>query len=207
MRRRLSRRAGAMVLVLGAMHGSLLVIAAWASVEDVGAIRGAQVLLGPLILLGRSAFEFLLPELGRRPQLAARDRLRLSYVASGSLLFVGLTWSGVLLALPEGIGRELMGETWPTTKALLPASALWICGTLVSTGPAAVLRALGRAQVGFQINALTTALLVVFSFVGFHLDGARGALVGFALAHWVVVPLWWREVHAAVAEAAGAEKK
>lgn len=194
------------VLVLGALHGSLLVIAVWASVEDVGAIRGGQVLLGPLLLLGRSAFEFLLPELGRRPQMSAWNRLRLSYVASGSLLFVGLIWGGVLLALPDDVGRELMGETWPTTKILLPASALWVCGTLLSTGPAAVLRALGRAQVGFRLNALTTALLVVFGFVGFHLYGVRGALVGFALAHWLVAPLWWREVHAAVAEAAGAEK-
>jgi glycosyltransferase involved in cell wall biosynthesis len=193
------------ILVVGAMHGSLLLIAAWASVEDVGALRGSQVLLGPLTLLASGAFEFVLPELGRRPQLSAGVRLRLSYLVSGSLVLVGLTWGAALLALPNSIGRQLMGDTWLSARAVLPASTLWSCAILLSTGPAVVLRALGRARVGFRINALTAPLLVIFSLVGVELDGATGAAAGFALAHWLMAPLWWRGVRRAVAEAALAE--
>ena len=51
------------VLVLGAMHGSMLLIAAWATVQDVGALRGSQVLLGPLTLLRRASMSSFFPSL------------------------------------------------------------------------------------------------------------------------------------------------
>jgi glycosyltransferase involved in cell wall biosynthesis/O-antigen/teichoic acid export membrane protein len=190
------------VLVLGAMQVSLLLIAVLGDVEDVGAIRGALVLLGPLNLVASSAFEFVVPELVRRPRLSARERLRTSNLLSGVLAFITLGWGGALLAIPPGIGRQLMGDTWQTTRLVLPAAVLWTCGILISTGPAAVLRALGRARVSFRINALASPMLMAFSLIGVRLDGAEGAAAGFALAHWLVLPLWWHSVRTAVAEAA-----
>jgi glycosyltransferase involved in cell wall biosynthesis/O-antigen/teichoic acid export membrane protein len=190
------------VLLLGAMQGSLLLIASWASVQQVGALRGAQVLLGPLTLVAISVFEFAIPELVRRPHLSKRERLRAGYLVSGFLFLLTLSWGGTLLIMPAQFGRALLGDTWPTTRIVLPAAILWTSAIVLSTGPAVVLRALGRARPGFQINALTAPLLVVFSLVGLRLYGAVGAAAGFALAHWLVAPLWFREMHGAVAEAA-----
>lgn len=190
------------VLVLGAMQGSLLLIATWASVQEVGALRGAQVLLGPLNLVAASVFEFAIPELVRRPHLSARDRSRAAYLVSGFLVLLTLSWGGVLLIMPAQFGRALLGDTWSTTRSVLPAAILWTCAIVLSTGPAVVLRALGRARVSFQINALTAPLLVALSLVGLRFYGAVGAAAGFALANWLIAPLWWRRMRGAVAEAA-----
>lgn len=152
------------VLVLGAMHGSMLLIAAWATVQGrrrppglAGSARSAH-------LAASSVYEFVLPELGRRPQLSARDRLRLSCLISGPLVLVGLAWGLVLLMVPDGIGSQLLGDTWPMTRTVLPAATLWFCAILQSMGPAVILRALGRAASSLRINAHSAVLLVVSAF-------------------------------------------
>ena len=193
---------GEWLLVLGATQTSLLLIAASGAVQDVGALRGAQVLLGPLNLVAASAFEFAIPELVRRPQQSVRDRMRASYLLSGSLALLTLTWGGFTLIFPYKVGYGLLGESWPLVRAVLPASILWACAIVLSTGPAVVLRSLGNARVAFQISALTPPLLIVLSLLGLHYYGAPGAAAGFALAQWIVSPLWWIRLRTAVHNAA-----
>jgi O-antigen/teichoic acid export membrane protein len=190
------------VLVLGAAQSSLLVIAAYGSVRDVGALRAAQVLLGPLNLVAASAFDFLIAELARRRTLRPGDQFRAAYLTSGALAVACLSWGGVLLALPSSIGRQLLGDTWPLTREVLPASVLWSCAIVLSTGPAVVLRVLNRARVSFEINAVTAPLLVILGLLGLHLGGAAGAAAGFALANWLTAPLWWIRVRLAAQKAA-----
>jgi O-antigen/teichoic acid export membrane protein len=186
------------VLVLGAIQTSLLLIAASGSVQDVGALRGAQVLLGPLTLVAAGAFEFAIPELVRRPHLTSRDQVRAAWLLSGGLALLTLAWGGIALALPTRIGHSLLGETWPSVRVVLPASILWSCAILFSTGPAVVLRLLGRARVAFEISALTPPMLLIFSLVGLHYYGAAGAAAGFALSQWIVAPVWWIRLRSAV---------
>jgi O-antigen/teichoic acid export membrane protein len=189
------------VLMAGVAQGSLLVIAAYGSVRDIGALRAAQVLLGPLTLVAGSAFVFLISELTRRPNLGPRNRSRAAYLTSGVLGFICLSWGAVLLALPDSVGRQLLGDTWPLTREVLPASILWSCAIVLATGPAVVLRVLNRARVSFEINAVTAPLLIVLGLVGLHFGGAAGAAAGFALANWLTAPLWWIRVRTAAKKA------
>jgi O-antigen/teichoic acid export membrane protein len=186
------------VLVLGATQISLLVVAASGSVRDIGALRAAQVLLGPLNLLAISAYDFLMSELARRPKKRKRELVRAAVLTSGALGLICLSWGAVLLALPNSIGRQLLGDTWELTRVVLPASILWACAIVLSTGPAVVLRVLGRARVGFVINAVTAPLLIVLGLLGLHLGGAAGAAAGFALANGLTGPVWWIQMRAAV---------
>jgi hypothetical protein len=185
------------VLVLGSAQVSLLLVAAWGSVRDIGALRGAQVLLGPFNLLASTAFDFLISELARRSNMRPRQLVRAAVLTSGALGLLCLAWGAVLLALPSSIGRQLLGDTWPFTKVVLPASILWACAIVLSTGPAVVLRVLGRARVSFEINAMTAPLQIVLGLLGLNLGGAAGAAAGFALANWLTAPVWWIRLRAA----------
>jgi O-antigen/teichoic acid export membrane protein len=190
------------VLVLGAAQTSLLFIAAYGSVSAIGALRAAQVLLGPLTLVAGTAFDFLISELARRRTLRPREQLRAAYLTSGALAVICLSWGTVLLVLPSSIGRELLGDTWPLTRQVLPASILWSCAIVLSTGPAVVLRVLNRARVSFEINAVTAPLLIILGLAGLHFGGAAGAAAGFALANWLTAPLWWIRLRMAAKKAA-----
>lgn len=194
------------VLMAGVAQGSLLVIAAYGSVRDIGALRAAQVLLGPLNLLAGSVFVFLISELARRPDMSPRSRSRAAYLTSGALSLVCLSWGVVLLVLPDSAGRQLLGDTWPLTSEVLPASILWSCAIVMSTGPAAVLRVLNRARVSFEINAVTAPLLIVLGLAGLQVGGAAGAAAGFALANWLTAPLWWIRQRTAERDAAMAAR-
>ena len=57
----------------GCQQGALLVIGVVASLEAIGALRGAQVLLGPANILQVAAFSFAVPELSRRRGRADRE--------------------------------------------------------------------------------------------------------------------------------------
>jgi O-antigen/teichoic acid export membrane protein len=190
------------VIALGAVQTSLLLVATSGSVSDIGALRAAQVLLGPLNLVAGSAFDFLISELARRPNLRPRELMRPAVHTSTALALLCLGWGAVLLALPSSVGSQLLGDTWPSTRVVLPASILWACGIVLSTGPSVVLRILGRARVSFEISAITAPLLIVLGLIGLHLDGAAGAAAGFALATWLTAPVWWIRLHTAARRAA-----
>ncbi len=60
------------ILGLGAVQVGILLIAVITSASDVGAIRAAQVLLGPLGIVATAAFQFTVPEIARRIDWPAR---------------------------------------------------------------------------------------------------------------------------------------
>ncbi len=111
------------VLVLGAAQVGLLAVAWLGTPADVGSLRGAQTLLGPMNILGLGVFSFLLTELVRRPDLTAaklrtggggvRRRARRDGRSRGACC---------LLALPDAVGVTLLGETWSGARdtVLLP---------------------------------------------------------------------------------------
>lgn len=177
--------------VLGAAQLALLAVGTLGSPADVGSLRAAQTLLGPLTILVVGTFGFLLPELVRRPGSSTR-RLRLVAAAVGGLLTVTtLVWGLGLLALPEHLGRALLGDIWPGARETLLSMTLWMVGAALSTGPMTVIRACGETRATFLVNALIGVLLLVCVPVGFVLGGAPGAAAGFAVANLLPAPLFW----------------
>jgi len=181
-------------LLQGSYQGSLLVVGAVAGLAGAGALRGAQVVLGPVSLLAMSAAAFLVPELARRAHLLAAQRLRLAAAAGVALAVLGLCWGAVMLLLPEGAGLALFGESWTGIRAVLFPTVLGQVGNLLSVGASAGVLALGRSDTVFRIHALDAVLILALGMVGLWLGGAVGAACGFAAAYWIVMPLWFRAV-------------
>jgi O-antigen/teichoic acid export membrane protein len=182
--------------VLGAAQLALLLVGALGSAADVGSLRAAQTLLGPLTLLVVATFGFLVPELVRRPHLGARE---LRFVAGGvgvALTVVTLLCGSVLAALPDHIGAVILGEVWPGARATLLAMTLWMIGATLAVGPLTVIRACGQARASFGVNVLIGLLLVTCVPIGFVLGGAPGAAVGFAVANLAPAPLFWVRMEA-----------
>jgi O-antigen/teichoic acid export membrane protein len=177
-------------LSLGAMQFGILLVGLVASADAVGALRGAQVLLGPLGVLGAAVFQFAVPEVARRPDRSERDRWRFAVRIGGGLGLVTVCYVAVLLVLPDSVGRALFGDTWAGAAAVLLAMGCSSVASSLANGPAGVLYGMGRARATFRLNLAKGPVLVVALLVGTWSAGAVGAGWAFALVEALVLPAW-----------------
>ena len=182
------------VTITGANQVTLLLIAGLGSPADVGALRAAQVVFGPLSLMGYALGAFAVPEIARR-QLAGRGAVRAALLLSGAMSSVYVVLGGAALLLPDAVGTALLGDTWATAQGVLPAALLGLVAIAVGFGPSTVMMALGFAKETFRINWVLAPGFLVLGVGGLMVDGARGAALGLSLAQVVIVPfVWWRVV-------------
>jgi O-antigen/teichoic acid export membrane protein len=182
------------LLTQGAYQGGLLVIGAIGSLATVASLRGAQVALGPVAVLGMSAMAFAVPELARRSWLTARQRLRIAVAAGGMLSVLGICWGTLVLLLPHRAGEAFLGDSWDGVRTVLLPSLVGQVANLFSAGATYVVYSRGDTAAAFRVNATVAVLLVAFGLTGVLLGGAVGAAWGFTAAYAAVVPLWYRAV-------------
>ena len=182
------------ITVMGANQITLLLIAGLGTPADVGALRAAQVVLGPLNLLGYAVYAFALPELSRR-QPTGRRGIQAAAALSAILLLGYVVGGGVLLLMPDAIGEALLGDSWASAQSVLPASLLGLLAIAAAFGANTLLTALGFAKETFWLNAMLAPGFLGFGLLGLHLAGAPGAALGLSLAQVMLVPaMWWRVV-------------
>ncbi len=184
--------AASFLSVMGANQITMLLIAGIGDPADVGALRAAQVVLGPLNLIGYSLSAFALPEISRR-QLGGRAALKVAVAISGVMVLADLVWGLILVFLPDGAGEFLLGDSWSNAQSVLPASLIGIVAIGVGFGASTLMVARGFAKEAFWVSALLAPGFLVFGVLGLQLGGAPGAALGLSLAQVVVAPIvWWR---------------
>jgi O-antigen/teichoic acid export membrane protein len=191
-------------VVMGTFQIALLLVGVIGAVADVGSLRGAQVLLGPLNVAFFGFTFFAVPELVRRRARPRRTQVSYAAALSGSLFAVTLAWGGLLLLLPDGAGRELLGDAWGGARAAVPAMTAWMAAIAASIGPISILRAFGAGWEIFRLSLLLGATVLSLGVLGAAEGGAEGAAVGFAVAHWLLLPLAWVRMFSVIASEAKA---
>lgn len=169
------------VLGLGAVADPLL----------VGALRGATTLFGPLNVLFTSATSFGPPLLGR--VTGERRRVRATAALAAVLAGTAALWATVLVLLPDRVGRELLGDTWPVASALLPATGSQYAAMAAGTCGLLALRMLDpRTTLSIQVVFSLTA--VAFMAGGYALGGVPGAAWGLCLGSLCKAVATWTRV-------------
>ncbi|MFE9724285.1 hypothetical protein ACFYQ5_12030 [Streptomyces sp. NPDC005794] len=169
------------VLGLGAVGSPLL----------VGALRGATTLFGPLNVLFTSATSFGPPLLGRIGD--ERRRVRAVAGLAAALAATAALWATALALLPERAGRELLGDTWPTAAALLPATGSQYAAMAVGTCGLLALRMLDpRTTLSIQVVFSLTAVALMAG--GYALGGVPGAAWGLCLGSLCKAVATWTRV-------------
>lgn len=184
------------------MAGSQLVVFAvggLVSLAGVGSIRGAQLLLGPAYILSVGVHLSMVPEASRVRSSIPRFR-RIVLLSSVFLSVAGAGWGLVLLLLPEVVGRQLLGESWPGARSVLLPIALSSILPLATTGPRVGLRALEEATRTLRASGIQSALTVGGGVTGAVLAGTVGAAWGLAFGTCLGTVAWWIELIQAMHE-------
>ncbi|MFF2409401.1 hypothetical protein [Streptomyces sp. NPDC058092] len=157
----------------------------------VGALRGATTLFGPLNVLFTSATGFGPPLLGRLA--SERRRVRATAMLAAVLAATAAAWATALALLPDGIGRHLLGDTWPTAAALLPATGSQYAAMAVGTCGLLALRMLDP-RTTLSIQVVFSLAAVAFLAGGYVLGGVPGAAWGLCLGSVCKAVATWTRV-------------
>ena len=180
-----------LVAINGATQLMLVLVAAVGGLAVAGALRGAQVLTGPVQVLMLSGTAFAVPELARRPWIVGRRLLREGVGISAAVVAPAAAWGAVLLLLPDGLGRQLLGDTWAAVDPILVPTVAGMVLGVAGLGAACGIYAAKRPRVLFWLQLAAAPAYLVGGVTGVLVGGAFGAAVGIALTHTFAAAVSW----------------
>ncbi len=156
-------------------------VAAVAGLATVGALRAAQLLLGPLLVVFQGVQLIAIPEgrrILRRSRMALRRACRWYGLAMASVV---IAWGALMVLVPHDLGLLVLRDNWgPAQQVILPLAVAWGLGF---AGAALVvgLRVLARGRRVVIAGVASSLLSGVGLVVGAAIAGAVGAAVGNAV--------------------------
>lgn len=160
-------------------------------VEAAGALRGAQLLLGPLRVAFLAVPSSLVPEGRRLLALSGQHLHRAIKLVGGGSAALAIV-AGVLGSqLPVFVGRSLLGETWPAAQGLLIPTAMGMAAIGVTTSSVAGLRVLAAAGSSLRARLLVTPVAITSGLLGAAIGGVQGAAYATAGSSAFAAAMYW----------------
>lgn len=190
----------------GATQVIMFVLGAVAGLAAVGHTRGAQILMGPFLVVLMGASSVAIPEAAQVLRNGAQ-RLQLFCIGLGAAFAIAAAAWGVLILalLPTGLGDLLLGSIWkPASTLLLPVIVTMFLAAFDVAALAGV-RALAAARRSLFAQLTSAGLKVTGGTIGAVIDGAWGSCWGVALGTTLGVVVWWVQLRRALREHTGEE--
>ena len=186
------RQVGEFLANAGSTQAVVYASGAVSGLSSTAALRGGQVLLGPLHVAYQGVWIVGLAELvrvlERRPHLFTRVA-----VASSLALGVGgVVYVGLFLAFGDSLGPLVLGQTWPGAREVLVPMSLVAISWGLWLGATVGLRALQEASRSLRVRVIVSVMNVVGGIGGLLVGDAVGAAWGLGITYVIGVGLWWR---------------
>jgi O-antigen/teichoic acid export membrane protein len=183
-----------------ALAGTVYATAAFAGLAAAGALRGAQVALGPLNIVNMGITSPATAESVRLARRSPRLMLRAVMIMGVVLVVVFTLWGVGMFLLPTSIGYALLKRAWGPSHHVLLAYTAVIAASGMLTAATVGLRAMAAAKRSMRSRLVTGVLALSLATAGAATYGAVGAASGLAAGLWLGGIQWWQQLHAAVAE-------
>ncbi|MDX3234679.1 hypothetical protein PV392_03025 [Streptomyces sp. ME03-5709C] len=166
----------------------------------VGAVRGAELLLGPFLAVLMGLSLVTVPEAARVLRQAPHRLGWFCLLLGGGQAAAALAWGGALLLVPDRLGELVLGHVWPSASELIVPVTLSVAGAGLGTGAAAGLRALGAARRSMRCQLFASACYVGGGLAGAAAGGTVGSAWAVAAATTAGSAVWWLQLRSAVRE-------
>jgi len=187
----------------GAWQLRMYGLGAIAGLADVGALRGAELLLAPFLAVLMGVGLVGVPEAARVLRRSPRRLPQFCLLLGGGQATAALAWgSALLFLLPDGIGRLVLGSIWESAADLILPVTLSVAGVGFTAGAVVGLRGLGAARRSLRARLFTSAMFLTGGIAGATVAGAFGTSWGSAVAMWLGAAVWWFQLRAGVREVA-----
>ncbi|MFI9723371.1 hypothetical protein ACIHFE_27580 [Streptomyces sp. NPDC052396] len=169
-------------------------------VSAVGAVRGAELLLGPFLALLMGLSLVTVPEAARVLRRAPHQLGRFCLLLGGGQAVAALLWGGALLLVPDRLGELVLGSVWHSASQLIVPVTFSVTGAGLGTGAAAGLRALGAARRSLRSQLFASTCYVGGGLGGAAVAGTAGSAWGVATATVCGSAVWWLQLRSALRE-------
>jgi O-antigen/teichoic acid export membrane protein len=172
-------------------QGVTFAIAAMGNVLAVAAIRGGQVLLGPIGVLSTGLGTILLSGLSSR----SGDIRLIRYACmafGGALAAISLVIGLLIYVLPVDWGRQLLGQSWTAAASVAPGIALSYALNSMGYAASIGLRVREEAGKGIKVRAVTLPVTIVLVPLGVYMFDLQGAILSLIITSAISCSLWWR---------------
>ncbi|MFD9791136.1 hypothetical protein ACFWXK_09305 [Streptomyces sp. NPDC059070] len=167
-------------------------------VSAVGAVRGAELLLGPFLAVLMGLSLVTVPEAARVLRQAPHRLGSFCLMLGGGQAAAALLWGGALLVMPDRLGELALGSVWHASSHLVLPVTLAVAGAGLGTGAAAGLRALGAARLSLRCQLIASVCYVSGGLGGAALAGTAGSAWGVATATVGSSAVWWLHLRGAL---------
>ncbi|MGW2683064.1 hypothetical protein ACWC6I_07865 [Streptomyces sp. NPDC001414] len=169
-------------------------------VGAVGAVRGAELLMGPFLAVLMGLSLVTVPEAARVLRRAPHQLGRFCLLLGGGQAAGALLWGSALLLMPGRLGALALGDVWHSSSHLIVQITLSVAGAGLGTGAAAGLRALGAARRSLRCQLFASACYVGGGLGGAAAGGTAGSAWGVAAATLAGSAVWWLQLRSALRE-------
>ncbi|WP_235579023.1 MULTISPECIES: hypothetical protein [unclassified Rhodococcus (in: high G+C Gram-positive bacteria)] len=180
------------VLLSSVQQGTIFVVVFFGDLLQAGALRAAQVLLGPVNILVLGVSVFVLPAVARIARSGNSQLIRLYAVrVSCTLSCLTLLYGAFIFFIPDSVGRLLLGSSWVAGNALAPALTGSIIFANLAYGATSALRGMKRATESLRMRCVTVPISLLSVIIGASQSGVTGAVIGLLLSSSINAILWW----------------
>jgi O-antigen/teichoic acid export membrane protein len=175
----------------------LWLVSLTAGILAAGALRAAQLLLGPPRIVVQAAYSAIVPE-GVRLHRRHPEKFWLAVVGCAVVLAgANLIWGGIFVIIPEQFGRALLGDSWASAKSLIPILALGAAAFGAQTAAIAALRVFAAANRSLRARVIAAPISMFVAILGGAVAGAEGAAIGIAAGSFFSAAITWIQWRAA----------
>ncbi|MFE0641893.1 hypothetical protein ACFW2Y_09845 [Streptomyces sp. NPDC058877] len=169
-------------------------------VGAVGAVRGAELLLGPFLAVLMGLSLVTVAEAARVLRQAPHRLGPFCLLLGGGQAVAALLWGAALLLVPDRAGELVLGGVWQSASELIVPATLGVAGAGLGTGAAAGLRALAAARRSLRSQLFASACYVIGGLGGAAVAGTVGSAWGVAAATVSGSAVWWLQLRSALRE-------
>ncbi|RFC77950.1 hypothetical protein DXZ75_09100 [Streptomyces sp. AcE210] len=169
-------------------------------VGAVGAVRGAELLLGPFLAVLMGLSLVTVAEAARVLRQAPHRLGPFCLLLGGGQAVAALLWGAALLLMPDRLGAFVLGDVWHDASQLILPAVLGVAGAGLGTGAAAGLRALAAARRSLRSQLFASACYVSGGLGGAVAAGTVGSAWGVAVATLCGSAVWWLQLRTALRE-------
>ncbi|GAA1946061.1 hypothetical protein GCM10009837_85140 [Streptomyces durmitorensis] len=169
-------------------------------VGAVGAVRGAELLLGPFLAVLMGLSLVTVAEAARVLRRAPHRLARFCLLLGAGQAVAALLWGTALVLMPDRLGEAVLGDVWSSAAQLIVPAALGVAGAGLGTGAAAGLRALGAARRSLRSQLIASTCYVGGGLGGAAVAGTVGSAWGVAAATVCSSAVWWLQLRSALRE-------
>ncbi|MFD6554024.1 hypothetical protein [Streptomyces sp. NPDC058398] len=169
-------------------------------VSAVGAVRGAELLLGPFLAVLMGLSLVTVAEAARVLRRAPHRLHTFCLLLGGGQAAAAVLWGAALLLVPDRLGELVLGGVWHSAAQLIVPATLGVAGASLGTGAAAGLRALGAARRSLRCQMFASVCYAGGGLGGAALAGTVGSAWGVAAATLTGAAVWWLQLRSALRE-------